>query len=199
MLSSAMSASVSTAAKPPPATDWGSIQAEEEARSDALAASAGKDEEQEEAEEEGFEVIAPRKKRALGPKQDDTILLFQEAYTHPTYVYTKQIVRSYHDLEHLYSPSEARRCQNKGVAYKHEYYHGYSLNTHVVWSFHHGGLRAHKKLVDEELADYLEKLRACLPEYKRACRTCQGPRHDLFNGMSFCFACDALSLKKKKL
>jgi hypothetical protein len=198
-----MSASVF---KPKPASlDWNSIQAEEEAvaaasteETDPNEKSRDADEEEEEEEEDGFEEVkASRKKRsaALGPKQDDHILLFQEAYSNPTYVYTKQIVRSYQDLERLYSKYNAKRCQQRGTVYEYEYYHGYSLDTQVVWSFHHGEMRAHKKLTGEELAAYLDKIRLCFDKYKRPCRSCQGPRHDLANNMSFCFACNTLRLK----
>jgi len=177
------------------AFEWGSVQDDEEEGKTSVGEQ--QQQQQDDGGDDGFqEATSKRKKKPLAPKQDDVILLFQDAYSNPSYSYTKQIVRSYQDLERIFSRYESKRCQQKGIAYKYTYYHGYSIQSQVVWSFHHGEMREHKKLAGDELAVYIDKIRPCFDEYKRPCRECQGPRADMANGISFCFACNTLSLKK---
>lgn len=149
-----------------------------------------------EAKEDPYTPVVARKGLRLGPRQPDSILVFQEAFTNATYVYTKQVLTGVRDLERLFSAHESRRCAQKGIAYKYEYYHGFSLDTRTVHSFHHGRLRDHVKLTGAALAAYMAKIRPCMEAYKRPCHACQGERVSLGDGMALCFACNQISKKK---
>jgi hypothetical protein len=124
------------------------------------------DKQQEEPDEDdgAFQQVSQRKKGS-GVKENNIILVFQEAFSNEDYQYSGLMCKSFPDLERLFSKHESKKCAHNGISYKFQYFHGYNPITQTIWSFHHGKLREHKKLIDAEMSTYHEKLKKCLQEY----------------------------------
>jgi hypothetical protein len=175
--------------------EWGACSDDEESQVDTTAAAAAP----EEPEDDGFQEVKKTSRPPRGARPESTILVFKDAYSNPTYEYTGLVVSHVSDLERLFSVHDSRRFKKQQISYAYEFYHGYSVDTQVVQSFHHGRAREYVKLKDEELARYEDKIKGYLKLYtKKTCNSCDSNQlYDLNNNKLLCFPCHAVRAKHK--